>query len=56
MGLKVKSEICSILSQINEKCVGVADAQTTDQRRQKQERQKNGSETQSLFNGKKEGK
>ena len=41
MGLKVKSEVCSILSQINEKCVGFADAQTTYERRQKQERQKN---------------
>ena len=41
MGLKVKSEICLILSQLNEKCVGFADAQTTDERRQKQERQKN---------------
>ena len=41
IGLKVKSEICLILSQINEKCVGFADAQTTDERSQKQERQKN---------------
>ena len=59
MGLKVKSEICSILSQINEKCVGFADAQTTDERRQKQERQKNRKKDLKRkvpFNGKNEGK
>ena len=55
MGLKVKSELCSILSQINEKCVGFTDVQTTDERRHKQEKaqkQKKGSESQSPFNGK----